>query len=163
MSELNFTPIKEDHWLLPCPPGLPYISLTATKRVRDPLPKPTNCPYCGAAVKLVNNREIYGKSIGDWPFAYHCQGCGESYVGVHPDTDIPVGIMADKQLRKARQVAKQSFHDMMDKRGITRADAYQWLAVKMEIPLNETHFGWFDTAACLKALQFTQEAINNVQ
>ncbi|MNE20646.1 hypothetical protein D3C81_700830 [compost metagenome] len=163
MNTLNFTAVVENYWILEAPAPLPYISLNALKRVKDPLPKPEACPYCGGSVKLVNNCEIYGKSIGDWPFAYHCQKCSEAYVGVHPDTDIPVGIMACKKLRKARQSAKISFHEMLAATGMERRHGYAWLAKQLGLSINETHYGWFTLLQCEQALAVTKAETKKCQ
>lgn len=162
MSELNFVPHPQDAWLLTPPPGLPYISATAISRVRDALPKPTECRYCQGTVVLVNNREIYGTSVGNWPFVYRCQGQCEAYVGVHADTDIPLGILADAELRKIKVCAKQSFHTMMYSRRLKRTDAYNWLAEQLGIPASHAHYGWFDMETVKRAYAITQAALNEI-
>lgn len=82
------------------------ISKSATKRVKDPLPVPT-C-NCFGKIELVNNSEIYGREYGKWPYAYLCRGC-LSYVGLHPFTDIPLGILANAELRESKKRNKSYF------------------------------------------------------
>lgn len=126
-------------------------SRRAIERVKNRLPAPTECPYCAGAVKIVSNAEIYsGKTYGEWPWAYLCKGCG-AYVGMHPYTDIPLGSLADADLRKARKLAKQPFETWRRTRGIERGEAYALLAKGMGIPVGECHFGWFDKERCEKA------------
>lgn len=129
---------------------LPYISRRALRRVRNPLPAPTQCPYCDGPVELVANDAIYGRPFGDWPYAYHCAPCG-AMVGLHPETDIPLGTLANRDLREARVTNKQLFHRIKEQMGFTRSSAYLWLARKMGIDPNECHFGWFDIETCKKA------------
>ncbi|MFG8677889.1 zinc-finger-containing protein [Pseudomonas aeruginosa] len=75
------------------PAPLPHVSRGALKRIKHPQPIPTGCPHCGGLVRLVSNRVIYGREYGDWPYAYACTGTGcGAYVGLHPDTDVPLGI-----------------------------------------------------------------------
>lgn len=139
------------------PAPLPHVSRRALKRVKNPLPVPTICRYCAGSVELVSNSEIYnGRAYGDWPYAYLCSDC-KAYVGLHPDTDIPLGTLADAQLRKDRNAAKGAFHRVKEKRGFSRSLAYQWLAGKMAIEVGECHFGWFDHSACAKALAICTE------
>lgn len=134
------------------PAPLPHISRRALKRVKNPLPIPTDCRYCGGCVELVSNSEIYnGREYGDWPYAYLCTDC-KAYVGLHPDTDIPLGTLAALQLRKDRNTAKDAFHRVKEQRGFSRSLAYQWLAGKMGIEVDVCHFGWFDQDECAKAL-----------
>lgn len=127
---------------------LPYISRKALKRVKDYMPPPVKCNCCGSTcVFLVPNEEIYGKSYGDWPYAYFCDDCG-AYVGVHPNTDIPLGTMADKELREARKKAKSAWQSACKMLGLDRAKGYAWLAKQMGIEASECHFGWFDVHRC---------------
>jgi hypothetical protein len=143
------------------PAPLPHISRRALKRVKNPIPAPTDCRYCGDDVRLVCNSEIYnGRSYGDWPFAYLCQGC-RAYVGLHPNTDIPLGTLADDKLRAGRNRSKAAFHDHMKKAGMSRTVAYQWLAKQMKIDVGICHFGWFDHEECITAERIVQNAKPN--
>ena len=88
------------------PAPLPHVSRRALANVRDALPIPKHCPHCGEDVALVENSVIYnGKTYGKWPYIYRCAPC-DAYVGLHPHTDIPLGTLAKKPLRKARIAAK---------------------------------------------------------
>lgn len=140
------------------PAPLPHVSRRALARVKNPLPVPTTCRYCAGQVELVNNSQIYGREYGDWPFAYRCEDC-KSYVGLHPDTDIPLGTLATAQLRKDRNTSKDMFHKLKAKRGFTRSLAYEWLANKMGIRVGECHFGWFDQEQCALALRVCSEGL----
>jgi len=137
---------------------LPHISRRALKRVANPLPAPTDCRYCGECVGLVENSEIYrGRSYGEWPYAYLCSGC-RAYVGLHPQTDIPLGTLADDSLRKARNASKAEFHSLKDDRGYSRNQAYAWLAKEMGIEVDVCHFGWFEHQDCALALDICRRA-----
>lgn len=131
---------------------LPYISRTSLKMVLNPLPVPESCSHCGpdSPVFLVNNEEIYGRSFGDWPFAYLCPNC-ERYVGLHPGTDIPLGTLADRSTRDARKKHKKVFHEMASAMKYTRRQAYQALADEMNIPVEQCHWGWFNEKQCEEA------------
>lgn len=133
------------------PTPLPHVSRRALKRVKNPLPAPDFCRYCAGQVELVNNSAIYGREFGDWPYAYRCEDC-KSYVGLHPNTDIPLGTLATAQLRKDRNLSKDMFHKLKDQRGFSRSQAYQWLAGKMGIEVGVCHFGWFDQDECALAM-----------
>lgn len=132
------------------PEPLPYVSRKALRRVKDPLPIPRDCRYCGMDVTLVNHAQIYGREYGDWPYAYWCQHC-DAYVGVHPNTDIPLGLLADRYLRSARKAHKRYFQDMQTRARWTRSEAYQYLADKLGIPVSHCHWGWFEIEDCEKA------------
>lgn len=133
---------------------LPFVSRRALKRVTNPLPIPETCRYCGprTPVFLGHHEEVYGhgRSYGDWPYVYLCENCG-AYVGVHANTDLPLGTLADKQLRESRKVNKRAFQSLlsiMAMDGVNRTQVYEWLAEKMEIPASECHWGWFEFEQC---------------
>lgn len=134
------------------PDPLPYISRKALKRVKAWLPVPTECNYCRHTVILINNSKIYnGREYGDWPFAYRCTGC-HAYVGLHPSTDLPLGTLANSELRSMRNRSKKAFFDAMRHYGVSdRTVAYKWLARLMDIEYHECHFGWFSVAQCRHA------------
>ncbi|WP_341519877.1 zinc-finger-containing protein [Pseudomonas sp. G.S.17] len=142
------------------PAPLPHISRKALKRVKNPLPAPTVCRYCGGDVELVCNSQIYnGRSYGEWPYAYLCSDC-KAYVGLHPSTDIPLGTLAANQLRKDRNASKDLFHQLKELRGFSRNQAYQWLSERMGVPVSECHFGWFEPEQCAAASSICSAALN---
>lgn len=140
------------------PHPLPYVSRRALKRVKDSLPIPEDCNNCGLPVELVSNAEIYGREYGDWPYAYRCISC-DSYVGLHPDTDLPLGTLADKQTREARKSYKGSFFTLCDFRGWSRNQGYAWLAKQMGIEKSQCHWGMFSVAQAEMAGSICQKAI----
>lgn len=129
----------------------------AVKRVTNVLPAPTACPNCGGAVKLAGNSEIYGRPLGTWPYVYLCENrkACDSYVGVHPNTRIPLGTLANAQTRLARKECKPAFEVLFRNGHMGRTAAYEWLAGALGIPLGECHFGWFDITTCRKARQLS--------
>ena len=142
--------VHSDERLEPRHP-LPHISRRALRRVKNPLPAPTECPYCSGLVELVSNSRIYnGREFGEWPYAFHCEPC-DAYVGLHPHTDIPLGTLANVELRGARKVHKTYFQKVCETFDLGRTPAYQWLAGAMGIPVGECHFGWFNKQQCEQA------------
>jgi zinc-finger-containing domain len=129
-------------------------SRSATKRVKNPLPAPTVCPNCGDSVGLVSNEAIYRRKYGEWPWAYKCNNAVcDSYVGLHPFTNIPLGTLANKVTREARKRAKTLFNPLWDRGGMTRSEAYTWLAGQLGIvPVENCHIGWFDVAMCERVI-----------
>ncbi|MFM9434552.1 hypothetical protein ACFDR9_001611 [Janthinobacterium sp. CG_23.3] len=125
-------------------------------RVKNPLPAPTRCRYCNAEVELVGNEQIYRRAYGEWPWAYLCTDleCG-AYVGLHPFTAIPLGTMADAELREWRKSAKDAFNplwqDGLEKR-FSRSGAYAWLSGQLGIDAGACHVGWFDIGECQRVI-----------
>lgn len=149
---------------LPSPYPLPYISRRALARVKDRLDPPTACDCCGSVeVHLVSNDQIYnGKRYGDWPFAYLCLDC-HAYVGLHPNTDLPLGTMADKDLRNKRKGAKDLWVSMLKDFGLEkdRAAAYAELAQALGIENRYCHFGMFDHEMCERVVQAVDKLYND--
>lgn len=123
--------------------------------VKNPLPIPAECPYFKGEVTLVDNKTIYGRQFGKWPFAYMCStpGC-DSYVGIHPKTDIPLGTIANKATRAARKQAKAMFAPLWEVGTMTKDEAYAWLAEQLGIAdVNHCHVGWFDIETCNRVVK----------
>lgn len=132
-------------------------SRKATARVKNPLPVPAICRFCGGEVGLKTHREVYGRDYGDWPWVYMCSCC-RAYVGLHPFTAIPLGTLADKATRDARKQCKPAFESLWRGGEMSRTQAYEWLAKRLGIPVGECHFGWFDVERCQQAQQICLEA-----
>lgn len=132
----------------------------ALKRVKNPLPIPTICPNCSGPVERASNSKVYhGREFGEWPFIYRCHDdkC-DSYVGLHPKTDIPLGTLADKPTRDARRAAKAAIMPMWQEQGMDRYAVYRWLAEKMGInDVNHCHIAWFDIKQCKQVIQICND------
>lgn len=114
------------------------------------LPVPKACNLCGGEVKKSSNAEVYGREFGKWPFIYLCAKCG-AYVGLHPNTDRPLGTLADVHTRVARRTLKPTFDRIWKERLCSRSQAYKLLAEELWISLDECHWGLFDFVQCNSA------------
>ena len=104
---------------------------------------PTRCPYCGGTVIYRSADGIY-KDNSRKTMLYVCShypNC-DAYVRAHTGTRIPVGTMANHELRTLRKTAHHYF-DQLYKSGImTKQDAYYWLANLIDAPLSKAHIGY---------------------
>lgn len=125
------------------------------------------CPYCGKQTEFVDSSEIYGKSYG---MVYLCREC-DAYVGFYKGTDIALGRLANKQLRKDKNEAHFYF-DKIFTTGIIhklcpislhgenrRNKAYRWLSEKMKIHMGFCHIGMFDIEECRKVVEICKPLI----
>lgn len=135
---------------LKAPKPLPHVSRRALKRVREALAPPRACRYCGGGVDLVRHAEVYGRDYGDWPYLYICMAC-DAYVGLHPHTDLPLGTLADQPLRESRKRNKDVFEAYWRRAGMSRKEAYEWLAEQLAIDKGEAHWACFEVDACERA------------
>lgn len=117
------------------------------------------CPYCGKKAEYVDTIEIYGKSYG---MAYLCRPC-DAYVGVHDGTDIPLGRLANRELRRWRNRAHAAFDPLWQQGPYRRRrnDAYAWLAGKMGLTKEETHIAMFDVEQCKQVIQIMNNERRN--
>lgn len=123
------------------------------------IPIPIKCRYCGNEVVLTSNAEIYGKEYGNGK-CYLCRNC-RAFVGIHTGTTIPLGTLANDELRKARNEAHKLFDKLWKSptRIMTRYDAYKWLANKMNLKIEETHIALFEIEQCNKVIELVKEKI----
>ena len=87
------------------------------------------CPHCGAAMILRPASEIYHDAKSDRKlYVCHNYPACNTYVAAHPNTDKPMGVPANGNLRNLRIQAHRKF-DLIWKNGImTREEAYRWFA-----------------------------------
>lgn len=114
--------------------------------------KPQRCPFCNSRVSLIDSAKIFGCSYG---FIYLCDRfphC-DARVRCHPKTIIPMGTLADKELRRWRSLVHRKF-DPLWQSGVfpNRQAAYKWLSKVMRLPLERTHVAMFDKRQCQRAI-----------
>ena len=131
-----------------------------SKEEIDKLPIPIICRYCGNPVVYTSNAEIYGKEYGNGK-CYLCRNC-KAFVGVHTGTLIPLGTLANDELRKARKEAHYYFDKLWKEptRIMKRNEAYYWLAKQLKIDKNKTHIAWFEIEQCKKVVELVKEKMD---
>lgn len=115
------------------------------------------CDYCGKAAKLVGGTALYPHrpDLARLQF-WQCEPCS-AHVGCHKGTTTPLGRLADKDLREAKQQAHSLFDPIWKDGRKTRSDAYSWLALKLGIKRSECHIGLFNVETCGKVVQICQQ------
>ncbi|MDD2980956.1 MAG: zinc-finger-containing protein [Hespellia sp.] len=120
------------------------------------------CPYCGRPAVLRSASDVYKdtKRIG---YVYTCSNypACDAYVGTHPGTKIPLGTLANAELRKKRIQAHQTFDLLWKYQIFSRDDAYRWLAEKMGLPLQEAHIGHFSEFYCDQVVSVCKQVLQN--
>jgi hypothetical protein len=112
------------------------------------------CQYCKQPAELVGGDVIYphrpdlaGKKF------WHCAPC-RAYVGCHPGTTKHLGLLANAELRKLKSHVHTAFDPLWRHHGMTRAQAYLWLAEGLGIDRRQCHVGMFNEERCRAALVF---------
>ncbi len=120
---------------------------------------PTTCNLCGGKVIYTSNAQIYGKEYGSGK-CYLCTSCG-AYVGTHkPRPREALGLLADARMRAGKQMCHAVFDSKWKgkpKAHKKRQDLYRWLAQRMDIPIDDCHFGYFDLTQLRKAYKILLE------
>lgn len=78
-------------------------------------------------------------------FAGNYPAC-DSYVAAHQSTQLPMGTLANKNLRRERQAAHASFNQLWKSGLMTKRQAYLWLQAKLDLPECEAHIAKFSEA-----------------
>ena len=117
-----------------------------------------NCPYCSAVAILVTGADIYPHrpDLASKRF-WSCAPC-DAYVGCHPpatspgggmgDGTVPLGRLANAELRSLKQRAHAAFDPLWKSRAMSRRKAYAWLSTAMGLPSKNTHIGMFNEEQC---------------
>lgn len=118
---------------------------------------PKVCPFCRSTVSLVDSAKVYHRSYG---FIYLCDRfprC-DARVKCQPNSDKPLGTLANRELRKWRSLAHRQF-DPLWKSGIfkSRNAAYRWLSRAMGLPPQKTHIAMFDIRQCQRAIAIVNQ------
>lgn len=132
--------------------GAPESGTPADRR--DWRKNPPRCPYCRAAAQLVTGAAIYP----DRPDLtrrrfWACVPC-KAWCGVHENSPrcAPLGTLADAELRGQRR----QVHDLLDPLwrggGMSRQDAYAWLAKRLGMNVRRCHVGYFRDVQCMAAI-----------
>ena len=114
---------------------------------------PTRCNICGGRVTYGSNARVYGREYGSG-YCYLCERCG-AYVGTHkPRPREALGLLADEPMRTGKKMCHALFDPLWQgkpKARKKRNDLYSWLARKMDISVEDCHFGYFDIGQLRRA------------
>ena len=114
----------------------------------DAQPVILKCPYCGGAGTLQSAERVFpGQGHGPMYICENYPRC-DAYVRCHQGTSTPMGVMANRRLRRLRTIAHEQFDPLWNKNdsALGRKCAYQAAATVMEV--DEFHIGHLDEAMC---------------
>jgi len=114
------------------------------------------CGDCGAPMELRPSKYGYFYGCIKWP------DCGGTH-GAHKDGS-PRGIPANKATRRGRMAAHGAFDLLWKPKSdaqepmMSRKEAYQWMALAMQMAPDDAHIGRFTLEQCEKLVELVQEA-----
>lgn len=118
------------------------------------------CPYCGSPVVYRSADGIYHDNKYN-TMLYVCSrypAC-DAYVRVHAGTNIPVGSLANHELRSLRRTAHHYFDQLHQSGMMSKQDAYQWLADLVCAPLSEAHIGYLGEYYCKQVIEESRKLL----
>lgn len=127
--------------------------------LKQPAPR---CPYCGSSVTLRSADGIYRENSRG-VMLYVCSNypkC-DSYVRVHEGTTIPVGTLANGELRALRKEAHDAFNRLYYSGYMTRDGAYEWLASLLQSPRSQAHIGNLGEYYCRQVIEESKKLMAN--
>ena len=110
------------------------------------------CPYCSSNAVLIDSAEVYsGQSFGA---IWICRPC-KAWVGCHKNSfdHAPLGRLANAELRAAKVAAHAKFDPLWKSGKMHRKEAYNLLAGKLGISVDQCHIGMFDLETCKRVLE----------
>lgn len=107
------------------------------------------CPYCGSHTILRSGDEIYRENTrGEMLYVCKNYPACDSYVRTQRGTNIPLGTVANRELRELRAEAHRQF-DKLYKRGyMSKHDAYQWLSGVLGVSAKDAHIAYLNVLSC---------------
>jgi ssDNA-binding Zn-finger/Zn-ribbon topoisomerase 1 len=114
----------------------------------------SRCPYCGGSVVLRSADGIY-KDNSRNAMLYVCANYPQcdAYVRVHEGTKIPVGTLANPELRALRKEAHDYFNRLYLTGRMSKDDAYAWLAAILQAPHTQAHIGHLTEYYCTVVIE----------
>lgn len=122
------------------------------------------CPYCGSTVIYRSAEGIY-RDNSRGTMLYVCSNYPEcdAYVRTHAGTRIPVGTMANHELRNLRNTAHHYFDQLYRSGMMTKQEAYLWLANLISAPLSQAHIGYLGEYYSKLVIEESQKAVEHFQ
>ena len=87
---------------------------------------------------------------------YQCQNCN-ARVGCHKGTTRPLGNLANEVLRLKRMETHQVYDAFWKRSGMTRTQAYKWLAEQMNLTEDRAHIGSFEMDQCQMVIELCRK------
>ena len=112
--------------------------------------KTVYCPYCGAKATLHPSGYIYGAKDVANGYLYVCDRypkC-DAYVGAHPKTKMPMGMLANGDLRNKRIQAHKAFDWLWKSGYMKKWQAYKWMQGKFGLNEAQAHIANFGEYMC---------------
>lgn len=122
------------------------------------------CPYCGAKATLRPSSAVYGDHAKTDGYLYVCDRypkC-DAYVAAHRKTKLPMGTLANGDLRHKRIEAHKVFDQMWKSGLMTKWQAYKWLQGKFALNDSQAHIAKFSEYMCNQLINTCNQVYENL-
>lgn len=119
------------------------------------------CPYCKAKAVLRPASMVYGRDLKEkGRYLYLCSNwpsC-DAYVSAHKTSLLPMGTLANGDLRHKRILAHQALSTFQRHSHMDTWAVYLWLQMQLNLSHEETHIGQFTVEQCDHVIKVCQQA-----
>lgn len=120
-----------------------------------------HCPYCHAPAVRRYGRDLFGDSAKNPDALYYAcsryPACN-AYVSAHQKSGLPMGTLADPELRRKRVLAHQAFNRLWESGLMTKKQAYRWLQGALGLPEDQAHIACFSHYQCDRVIALCSES-----
>lgn len=119
------------------------------------------CPYCHAQATLRPASIVYGtnkQSKGKYLYLCDRWPACDAYVSAHEHTLLPMGTLANGDLRHKRILAHRALKQFQKDCHMEKWEVYIWLQAKLGLHASQAHIGQFSEYMCDQVISLCQQA-----
>lgn len=123
------------------------------------------CPYCGAHAVLRSSKAVYQSKAKPGRHLFVCARyplC-DSYVGAHEGTLLPMGTLANGDLRNKRIQAHRAFNRLWESGTMKKWQAYRWMQAKFGLCSQQAHIAMFSEYMCDQLIAECDKAASHMK
>ena len=123
--------------------------------------KQIKCPYCHAHASLRPASLVYGatpQARGKYLYVCDRWPVCNAYVSAHERTLLPMGTLANGDLRHKRILAHRALKKLQQDCQMEKWEVYIWLQAKLGLDARQTHIGQFSEYMCEQVISLCQQA-----
>lgn len=120
------------------------------------------CPYCRSPVVIRSADGIYRDNSEDTKLCVCAKypAC-DAYVRMQTGKTIPLGNLANGELRALRREAHRYFDRIHQSGLMTKQEAYMWLATIVAAPMAHAHIGQLQEYYCRVVIEESKRFLRN--
>ena len=112
---------------------------------------PPTCPYCHCLASFYPDGGLV-LPVRDIGPVWLCRDCA-AWIGCKPNTNVPLGRLADGILRRAKIEARKAFDPIWQTGRLSRREADKWLARQLRIKVSQCDFNLFNLGQCVRVIE----------